>query len=66
MNLILMRAGYPPAVMHHSERQRYYDALKAPTAAPLVQMVRDSVENSISSIEKLLDDREARARSGKL
>jgi Fic family protein len=61
MNLLLMRAGYPPAVMHHSERQRYYDALKAPTAQGLVQMVRDAVENSISSIEKLLDDR-ARAR----
>ncbi|MBM4359464.1 MAG: Fic family protein [Deltaproteobacteria bacterium] len=61
MNLLLMRAGYPPAVMHHSERQRYYDALKTPSALLLVQMVRDAVENSISSIEKLLDDHRTRS-----
>lgn len=28
MNLILMRAGYPPVVIHATERQRYYEALK--------------------------------------
>ncbi len=63
MNLILMRGGFPPAIMHHSERQRYYDALKAPSATALVQMVRDSVENSISSIEKLLDEHESKTRA---
>ena len=63
MNLILMRGGFPPAIMHHSERQRYYDSLKAPAAIALVQMVADSVENSISSIEKLLDEHESRTRA---
>jgi len=63
MNLILMRAGFPPAIMHHSERQRYYDALKAPSTTALVQMVRDAVENSISSIEKLLDEHEMKTRA---
>ena len=28
MNLLLLRAGYPPAIVHSTERQRYYEALK--------------------------------------
>ncbi len=28
MNLLLMRSGYPPAVIHQTQRQMYYDALK--------------------------------------
>ncbi len=60
MNLILMRSGFPPAIIHATERQRYYEALKANTPANLVQMLRDSVDNAVSSIEKLLDQHEAR------
>ncbi len=29
MNLILMRAGFPPVVIHATERQRYYEALRS-------------------------------------
>jgi Fic family protein len=28
MNLILLRHGYPPVIVHATHRQRYYDALK--------------------------------------
>ncbi len=28
MNLLLLRLGYPPVIIHATQRQRYYDALK--------------------------------------
>ena len=58
MNLMLLRAGLPPAVVHSTERQRYYDALKGSSAA-MNQIVAESVENNLASIEKLLDSYEA-------
>jgi len=62
MNLILIRAGHPPAIIHSTERQRYYETLKG--ALPvLVQMVTESILNALSSIEKLLDEQEAKLRS---
>jgi hypothetical protein len=62
MNLILMRAGHPPAIIHSTERQRYYEALKG--ALPvLVQMVTESIMNALASIEKLLDDHDIRLKA---
>jgi hypothetical protein len=62
MNLILLRAGHPPAIIHSTERQRYYEALKG--ALPvLVQMVTESILNALASIEKLLDDHDIRIRA---
>ncbi len=60
MNIILMRNGLPPAIIHATERQRYYETLKAPTAANLVQMLEDTLNNSLLSIQKMLDDRSQR------
>jgi hypothetical protein len=60
MNYILLRAGFPPAIIHSTERQRYYDSLKGSPLA-IVHMVQESLENSIASIEKYLDDRGAPA-----
>jgi Fic family protein len=54
MNLLLLRSGYPPAIIHSTERQRYYDALKGSSAA-MNAIVSDAMENSLASIEKLLD-----------
>jgi Fic family protein len=62
MNLLLLRGGLPPAIVHAAERQRYYEALKAPTPASLVQMLRDAVDNALASIEKLLDEHETHKR----
>jgi chemotaxis protein histidine kinase CheA len=62
MNLILIRHGHPPALIHSTERQRYYEALKG--ALPvLVQMVTESILNALSSIEKLLDEHDAKLRA---
>ncbi|HZO15056.1 MAG TPA: Fic family protein [Polyangiaceae bacterium] len=62
MNYLLLRGGLPPAIIHSTERQRYYEALKAPTAGPLVQMLKDSVDNALASIEKLLEEHETKKR----
>ncbi len=62
MNLLLMRTGLPPAIVHSTERQRYYEALKG-SATTVLQMVQESVENALSSVEKLLDEHESRKRA---
>lgn len=53
MNLLLLRAGYPPAIVHSTERQRYYEALKGSSTA-MTQIVQEAVENNLASVEKLL------------
>jgi hypothetical protein len=62
MNLLLMRSGHPPAIIHATERQRYYDALKGEPNITL-KIVQESVDNSLASVEKILDERESRARA---
>ena len=62
MNLLLMRSGLPPAIIHSTERQRYYEALKG-SATTVLQMVQEAVENALSSVEKLLDEHETRKRA---
>lgn len=61
MNLLLIRSGLPPAIIHKAERQRYYEALKG-SATTVLQMVQEAVEDALSSVEKLLDERESRKR----
>ena len=58
MNLLLLRGGYPPAIVHSTERQRYYEALKG-SSATMNTIVQDAIDNSLASIEKLLDVYEA-------
>lgn len=58
MNLLLLRAGFPPAIVHSTERQRYYDALKS-SSQTMIQIVEDSIENNLASVEKLLELNEA-------
>jgi Fic family protein len=58
MNLLLLRSGYPPAIIHSTERQRYYEALKG-SSATMHTIVQDAIENSLASIEKLLDQYDA-------
>lgn len=62
MNLLLLRAGYPPAIVHHTERQRYYEALKG-SAATMNSIVQESIDNALMSSEKLLDEHETRTRA---
>ena len=48
MNLILISNGYPPAIIHATERQRYYDALKTNDNA-LATVVREALVSSMES-----------------
>ncbi len=61
MNLILLRSGYPPAIIHAAERQRYYEALKG-SSANMTLIVQEAIENSLASIEKLLNSYDSTAR----
>lgn len=56
MNLLLLSAGYPPAVIHSTERQRYYDALKTNENA-LAQIVKEALTASIDSSIRFLEAR---------
>jgi len=48
MNLILLREGYPPAVIHATDRQRYYEALKtSPDAAAAI--VQEALRNTVNA-----------------
>lgn len=60
MNLLLLRSGYPPAIIHSTERQRYYEALKG-SSTLMHSIVQDAIENSLASIEKLLDAYDSKA-----
>ena len=59
MNLLLLRHGYPPAIVHSTERQRYYEALKG-ASATMTQIVQESIENNLGSVEKLLEMHESK------
>ncbi len=55
MNLILMRAGFPPVVIHATERQRYYEALRNgedATATLVNQALGAAIETAIQYFEQ--------------
>lgn len=59
MNLVLLRNGYPPAIIHATERQRYYEALKTSenAAASIVhEALVASVESAIRFFEGDAED----------
>ncbi|MEB2321965.1 MAG: Fic family protein, partial [Sorangiineae bacterium] len=62
MNVLLLRAGYPPAIIHSTERQRYYEALKG-SLPTIVSMMNEAIGNGLASVEKLLDEHGIRAPS---
>jgi Fic family protein len=55
MNYILLRHGYLPAVIHSIERQRYYEVLRFENDG-LLNLVIESLENSIETTAKFLDE----------
>jgi len=58
MNMLLLRGGYPPAIVHSTERQRYYEALRG-SSTTMTAIVIESIENNLASVEKLLEGLEA-------
>ena len=55
MNFVLIRHGYLPAVIHSIERQRYYEVLRFENEG-LLNLVIESLENSIETTGKFLDE----------
>ena len=55
MNLLLMRAGYQPVIIHATERQRYYEALRNgedATANLINQALGAAIETAIQYFEE--------------
>lgn len=48
INFILFRVGYMPAVMHASDRQQYYEALRGPERG-FVYFLLDAMDNSLEN-----------------
>jgi Fic family protein len=48
MNLMLLREGYPPAILHSTDRQRYYEALRS-SAEATSAVIQEALENSLHS-----------------
>jgi Fic family protein len=51
MNLILVRAGYMPLVIHSMDRQSYYDALRL-NATQFGQVMMESMDNALDNAFK--------------
>jgi len=60
-NFVLIRSEYLPAVIHSSDRQRYYEALRGPEKA-FRAFVAESMENSLENAIKLFSEEAARAK----
>lgn len=55
MNFLLLRYGYLPTVIHHIERQRYYESLRLENDT-LPTLVVDSLNNSIETTLKFFEE----------
>jgi Fic/DOC family len=62
MNMLLLRADFPPAILHSTERQRYYEALKG-SPNIISNMVEAAIFNALQSIEKQLGAQDTRLRA---
>ena len=60
-NLLLLRDGFPPVVIHSIERQRYYDVLRTETAG-LVPLVLESLENGVETSTRFFAELEETRR----
>jgi hypothetical protein len=56
-NLLLLRNGFPPAIIHATERQRYYESLRSPQAG-LFELMNESLENSIENAFRFFNGEE--------
>lgn len=61
-NLILLRHGYMPVVVHSIDRQRYYESLRAPQAA-FRTLLMDAMENSLDNGIKYFRDMNRRYKA---
>lgn len=54
MNLLLLRNGFPPAIIHSTERQQYYEALRG-DPNEVASLVHAAFRSSIDSAVKFLE-----------
>jgi Fic family protein len=52
-NLVLLHHGYLPCIIHATDRQRYYESLRAPEPA-LRELMLESMENGLANAEKFV------------
>ncbi len=64
MNLVLLRGGYPPAVIHATERQRYYEALKQSDNAT-ARVVTEALVASMDSAIRFFEQEEVARGEGR-
>jgi Fic family protein len=57
----LLRAGYPPAIIHAIDRQRYYDVLRVPSSS-LRALLNEAMQNSLENAKKYFRARREAAR----
>jgi len=62
MNMLLLRADYPPAILHSTERQRYYEALKG-SPNTIYNMLESAITNALQSIDRQLGTQDTRLRA---
>ena len=61
-NLLLEQAGYPIAVIHSIDRQRYYESLRSPNSRALMSVYLEGVETTAASAVRVYEEA---ARSGR-
>lgn len=56
MNMMLLHDGYPPVVLHATDRQRYYESLKGDyddSAAVILDALDNSIESAVRYYQRL-------------
>ena len=65
LDLLLMRSGYPIAIITKEDRPRYYDALEdsqTSNLSPLIYLIYESVEDSLEAYEKAAEEQRRRGQ----
>ena len=57
-NLLLEQAGYPIAVIHSIDRQRYYESLRSPNSRQLLSVYLEGVETTAASAVRVYQEAE--------
>jgi Fic family protein len=55
-NLLLEQAGYPLAVIHSIDRQRYYESLRSPNSKSLLSVYLEAVETTAQSAIRVYEE----------
>ena len=56
MDIMVMRHGYLPSVIHAIDRQRYYESLRSPNSKALMSVYLEGVETTAASAVKVYEE----------